>query len=401
MQKYSNNTSPSTSDISTDPLFAEPINNNFHLKSTGGHWNGSTWVIDFESSPCIDAGDPASDYSNEPEPNGGRLNIGAYGNTKEASKSPPPTIRSSYPQSRVRDAAGATRTFNITLNQIVNVSWHINGTEVQTNESVTEAAYTHTSAANGTWNVSVAVSNPNGTAIQTWTWKVGTNQQPVASYSYSPGNPVINQMITFNAANSTDPDGTIINYEWNFGDGNVTNTTEPIITHSYASAGTYTVNLTVTDDEDATNATTKCVNISIFGIDLSCNFDTGSGTYPSISGTHTGTITPNQTITVQKLYTYPCAGTGGHTEYVRLWNSTLNVTATGNGYTGDWRNISFLEPFTLVANETYNYTIRTGSYPQIIHNQTFTNEYGTITSTKFTDANGRVYYDWIPAIRME
>ncbi|KAF5438170.1 PKD repeat-containing protein [Candidatus Methanophagaceae archaeon] len=498
-----NNTTAGTGGISADPLFADADNGDFHLKSIGGHWNGTTWVYDDVTSPCVDAGDPASDYSNEPEPNGGRLNIGAYGNTKEASKSPPPTILSFYPLSPMRDVPGATRTFNITLNQIVNVSWQINGTEVQTNETVTEAAYTNTSAAVGTWNVSVAVSNPNGTAIQTWTWKVGMNKQPIASYSYSPGNPVINQTVNFNATNSTDPEGNITKYEWDFGDGTITNTTDPVITYSYASAGTYTVNLTVTDDEGATNATTKFIDICVFGIYLSCNitnktipsggsatynitilntgnthdtmnlelptpadsgwsewldfysvelapdesteviltasnvvglsggnyrevnvtgtsqgdpaksdfvttnttieesvFDTGSGTYPCISGTHTGTITPNQTTTVQTLYTYPCPGTGGHTEYVSLWNSTLNVTATGNGYTGDW-NISFREPFTLVAGETYNYSIRTGSYPQIIHNQTFTNEYGTITSTNFTDANGRVYYDWIPAIRME
>ena len=51
-------------------------------------------------------------------------------------------------------------------------------------------------------------------------------------------------------------------------------------------------------------------------------FDTGQGTYPSISGIHKGTLKLNQTIEVSKLYTYPCAGTGGHTEYVRLWNGT-------------------------------------------------------------------------------
>ena len=122
--------------------------------------------------------------------------------------------------------------------------------------------------------------------------------------------------------------------------------------------------------------------------------------YLSISGMHNGTISPSHTITVQKLYTYPCPGTGGHTEYARFWNSTLNVTATWQGYQTDWRNITFNDTFTLVANETYNYTIRTGSYPQIIHNQTFTNEYGTITCTEFIDANGNSYRDRIPAIKL-
>ena len=131
-------------------------------------------------------------------------------------------------------------------------------------------------------------------------------------------------------------------------------------------------------------------------------FDTGSpaNPYPSISGTHNGTITPNVTIKVSKLYTYPCAGTGGHSEYARIWNTTLNVTARWEGYRGDWHNISFDKTFTLAAHETYNYTIKTGSYPRIIHEQTFTNEYGAITCTEFRDTNGRVYYDWIPAIKL-
>jgi hypothetical protein len=66
-------------------------------------------------------------------------------------------------------------------------------------------------------------------------------------------------------------------------------------------------------------------------------FDTGTGTYPSISGTHNGTITPKQTITVNLLYTYPCTGTGGHTEYAKICNDSWisrhcrgpDITASG------------------------------------------------------------------------
>jgi len=132
-------------------------------------------------------------------------------------------------------------------------------------------------------------------------------------------------------------------------------------------------------------------------------FDTGESAkpYPSISGTHNGTITLNQTISVQTLYTYPCAGTGGHTEYVMIWNKTLNVTAKWDGYKGeDWHNVSFDEPFTLVKNETYNYTIRTGSYPQIHHKPAVLTENGWVNSTKFTDANGKRYSNWIPAVKL-
>ena len=86
--------------------------------------------------------------------------------------SKPPEITAYAPESPVNDSEGATRTFKITINQTVNVSWQINGTEVQTNESVTEASYTNLSAGVGTWNVSAIVTNVNGTDMQTWTWTV-------------------------------------------------------------------------------------------------------------------------------------------------------------------------------------------------------------------------------------
>ncbi len=83
-----------------------------------------------------------------------------------------PSIISYAPESPVSDIEGAARAFNITVDQVVNVSWLINGTEVQTNESVTEVSYTNASAAIGTCNISAVVENANGTDMQTWIWKV-------------------------------------------------------------------------------------------------------------------------------------------------------------------------------------------------------------------------------------
>ena len=97
-------------------------------------------------------------------------------------------------------------------------------------------------------------------------------QPPIASFTYSPAKPVVNEMITFDASNSTDPDGNITKYEWEFGDGNATNTTEKIITHSYALVGNYTVNLTVTDDDGAINSTSQIVIVH----SLTAVFDTGA-----------------------------------------------------------------------------------------------------------------------------
>jgi len=75
--------------IDADPLFADPNNGDFHLKSRAGRWDSITnsWVLDNVTSPCIDAGDWMTPIGFEPFPNGGRINMGAYGGTIEASKS--------------------------------------------------------------------------------------------------------------------------------------------------------------------------------------------------------------------------------------------------------------------------------------------------------------------------
>ncbi len=96
-----NNTIPPATDIHEDPLF-EDYFNDFHLKSEAGRWdaNSETWVIDATTSLCIDAGDPCDLIGIEPNPNGGRINMGAYGGTAEASKSPSgiiQTVCTEYP----------------------------------------------------------------------------------------------------------------------------------------------------------------------------------------------------------------------------------------------------------------------------------------------------------------
>lgn len=92
-----------------DPMFADPSNadpnlRDFHLKSTTGRYVGQTglnllatpavtptWVVDTASSPCIDKGNPAEDaaiVALEPTPNGSIVDLGCYGGSAEASKSP-------------------------------------------------------------------------------------------------------------------------------------------------------------------------------------------------------------------------------------------------------------------------------------------------------------------------
>jgi len=131
-------------------------------------------------------------------------------------------------------------------------------------------------------------------------------------------------------------------------------------------------------------------------------FDTGrpENPYPSISGEFVGTIRTNKTIIAKKLYTYACEGTGGHTEYALICNSSWCAYAKWEGYKGDWMNIYFNKTVILMPYETYNITLVTGSYPQIHHTHSLKTENGWINCTEFIDANGKKYNDWIPAIML-
>jgi len=83
------------------------------------------------------------------------------------------------------------------------------------------------------------------------------NNPPIASFTYVPKNPAVGQQISFTASSSYDPDGNIVSYDWDFEDGNSGSGVNP--THAYAQDGTYTVTLTVTDNDGATDSNSTTV----------------------------------------------------------------------------------------------------------------------------------------------
>jgi parallel beta-helix repeat protein len=84
---YSITQTVGTGNVNSDPLFANAVGLDYHVRSTAGRYTSGGFVNDLVSSPAIDAGDPASGYTQETQPNGGRVNLGAFGNTPEASRS--------------------------------------------------------------------------------------------------------------------------------------------------------------------------------------------------------------------------------------------------------------------------------------------------------------------------
>ncbi|MCW3985053.1 MAG: PKD domain-containing protein, partial [Candidatus Bathyarchaeota archaeon] len=114
----------------------------------------------------------------------------------------------------------------------------------------------HTYATNGTFIVTLTVTDDDGASDSASSIKtILMNETPVALFTESAETVYTGDAITFNASDSYDPDGTIVSYEWNFGDG--ANATGVIVEHTYMDDGVYTVTLTVTDDKDATDTTTS------------------------------------------------------------------------------------------------------------------------------------------------
>ncbi len=118
---------------------------------------------------------------------------------------------------------------------------------------------THTYSGSGSRTVTLTVAdnrNATGTLSQSVS-VLAPNQLPTPAFSWS----AQALALSFDASGSTDPDGTIASYAWNFGDGS----TGAGVTaqHTYASAGDYSVQLTVTDDRGGTGTVTKTATATI------------------------------------------------------------------------------------------------------------------------------------------
>jgi parallel beta-helix repeat protein len=92
-------------------------------------------------------------------------------------------------------------------------------------------------------------------------WTPVPLRYPQAIFTWDPIEPIAFLPAIFNASESYDADGIIIQYEWDFGDGNITAVTTPVISHTFTNAGDYTVKLTVKDNDLLTNYTSHIVRV--------------------------------------------------------------------------------------------------------------------------------------------
>ncbi len=129
----------------------------------------------------------------------------------------PPNITSFAPPSPVNDTVCNWRTFNVTVDQTVNVSWYLNNTPQHTNVSIREASYTLHAEVVGEHNVSAIASNENGTDMQTWVWNVTAAPLPVLEINktdnpdpVSPGGTLNYTIAVNNTGNATATNVTVM-----------------------------------------------------------------------------------------------------------------------------------------------------------------------------------------------
>ena len=153
--------------------------------------------------------------------------------------------------------------------------------------TATGATATHTYAAKGSFDVTLTVTDDDGatdSVMQTVT-VAPANVAPAASFTIA----CTNLACSLDGSGSSDGDGTVASYAWDFGDGHTATTAKPA--HTYASAGTYTVALTVTDDKGATGTLSKVVTVAAANLPpaaaftasctgLTCSFDATASSDP-------------------------------------------------------------------------------------------------------------------------
>ncbi|MEO0732780.1 MAG: PKD domain-containing protein [Bacteroidota bacterium] len=111
---------------------------------------------------------------------------------------------------------------------------------------------------------SIALGTPPGEMNEDWAIRLyrtaAANQPPTASFTVS----AEELMVTFDASASTDTDGNIVSYAWDFGDGN--QATGASVAHTYAFNGTYPVRLIVTDEDGGASLAEQAVMLDVRGL---------------------------------------------------------------------------------------------------------------------------------------
>jgi len=139
---------------------------------------------------------------------------------------------------------------------IVNYTWNFGDGSPEVTETDPTTTYAYTTF--GIYNVILTIVDSEG-LTDTCSDTIRVLTAPTAIFTHLPTKPIVDETVTFDASTSYDPDGAIVSYFWNFGDGATTNVTDPTVNHTYAVADTFNVTLTITDDDGLTDSVSKLV----------------------------------------------------------------------------------------------------------------------------------------------
>ena len=128
------------------------------------------------------------------------------------------------------------------------------------NSTEGSSVMSHVFGATGTYSVTLVVwDDHNATASFQRTISVVLPKSPFAVLAFTPSRPFVGDAVLFNASLSSDPDGTIVRQVWQLGDGAVGEGST--LTHRYAYPGTYTVHLTVVDEDGIAVTTSSDITV--------------------------------------------------------------------------------------------------------------------------------------------
>jgi len=177
--------------------------------------------------------------------------------------------------SPVDPQTGSLVLFNGTLStdpdgEIAAYAWDFNGDGIIDS---TAAIAEHTFLIEGTHDVSLTVTDNSGTT-DTFTLQVAvdsgeapeqpaTSLPPLADFEYSPVEPIAGKPVLFNGLLSTDIDGDIVAYAWDFNDDAIIDSTASFTEHVFPSSGTFNVSLTVIDDSGNSDSFIRAILVDV------------------------------------------------------------------------------------------------------------------------------------------